>query len=305
MKKKTLEQKSYFESAGSIYAGFNSHRSLVGKFYASEKSDEFKPIINFIDRATIRGINSKYSIGITDNFSLEFLSETIDESGLFNYYNQLAEFLDVYFNHLYLSQKTKKSFNIHVRYCLTELSNSNDTNRYKSKIDTVYLELQHPDLKLELLEKNTVDKWIRDIETFKVDAKYINDIFNRITMDLSLKDELLKVFKELFFLFRFHKTYYLNLIRALRIIYEYETVRIFNHKSQKVALAKVAKIFNCSANNIRKILQDYRIQGIQAKVTIPSTSYIYNIFESIKQKYPEYFTENEIPKDIPQYSSDK
>ncbi len=65
MRKKSQEQKSYFESAGSIYAGFNSHRSLADQFYASEKSDEFKAIINFIDRATIRGINSKYSIGIT------------------------------------------------------------------------------------------------------------------------------------------------------------------------------------------------------------------------------------------------
>lgn len=300
MRKKTLEQKNYLESVGSFYAGFNSHRYILGKLHASEKPEIFEAIICFTNRATIPGINSKYSKGITDNFSLEFLNETIDESGLFNFYNQLAEFLDVYFNHLYLSQKNKKSFNIHVRYCLTALSNNNGTDRYKEKIDSEYLKLQHPDLKLELLEKNTVDKWIRDIETFKVDAKYIDDIFNRITLDTALKSELLKVFKELFFLFRFHKTYYLNLIRALRIIYEYETVRIFNHKSQKVALAKVAKLFNCSENNIRNILQDYRIQGIQAKVTTPSTSYIQNIFESIKQKYPEYFTENEIPKDISQ-----
>lgn len=302
MRKRTLEQKSYLESAGSIYAGFNSYKYLIGKLYVSEKPESFPAIIDFTNRGIVSGkvLGSKYSKEITDHFSLDFLNNIKNENELLTFYNQLAEFLDIYFNHLYLSQKNKKSFNIHFRYCLANLDYSNkDLFTINKIIDSEYIRIQYPDLKLPFQRSDTIDKWKRDIQVYKQDTVYTNDILSKVDLEPELKKEFLIIFRELTFIVRFHKTYYLNLIRALRIIYEYETLRIYSHKSQKVALDKVAKYFKCTANNIRNILEDYRIQGIKAKVKIPTSSYIHNKFESIKKKYPECFSESEIPKDFP------
>ena len=138
------------------------------------------------------------------------------------------------------------------------------------------------------MDSTTVYKWVSDLEKFKPLSERVSPLVQNISIEPDLKEELLKIFQELVFIHKYHKQYYLNLIKALRIIWEFENLNLRTNKSTDLIVKDLATYFICSKNNIKNILIDYRINKLKTKIIIPNTSFLLNQKETCLAEHPEY-----------------
>ncbi len=305
MKKKlSSEQLIFKEVTKNFFGNKNSHLYLIGKMINEKKQNLFPALFEFLDEAINYGpiIGISYSKDTADSCDLNFLGSVKNQQELILHYHQIAEFLDIYFNHLYRSQNYIKPYNIHFKFSLP--LNNKKGRGYIEQLITLYNDKKPKDLKKghsksytkkkikslnqDFLDSSTVYKWVSDLEKFKPLSERVSQLVQNISIEPDLKEELLKIFQELIFIHKYHKQYYLNLISALRIICEFENLNLYTNKSPELIVKDLAKYFICSKNNIKNILIDYRINKLKTKIIIPNTSFLLNQKETYLAEHPEY-----------------
>ncbi len=304
MKKElSSEQLIFIEATKSFFLDRNSLLYLIGKMINEKKQNLFPALVKFLNEAIIYGpIGNNYSKKMTDSCDLNFLGSIKNQQELILHYYQIAEFLCIYFNHLYRSQNYIKSYNIHFKFSLP--LNNKKGGGYIGQLITLYNDKKPKDLKKgpsksytkkktkslnkDFLDSSTVYKWVSDLEKFKPLSERVSPLVQNISIEPDLKEELLKIFQELVFIHKYHKQYYLNLIKALRIIWEFENLNLRTNKSTDLIVKDLATYFICSKNNIKNILIDYRINKLKTKIIIPNTSFLLNQKETCLAEHPEY-----------------
>lgn len=291
----STEQKSYLESVKSLFTGYNSYMRLAYKVRDHKKKVLFPETLEFTNKGiqNTKVFGNYYLHRVIDKFDLDFLEGIDSEQKLYNVYKNLSEFFDLYFNHLRLVRKEQKYYNINFRYQLTvEHFNGLDEISKAYKINSPRL------LSFAVPEDCTFYKWKSEANKFKNENNRVFAIVNKINFNEKLTQELLKIFLELAYIYKFHRKYYLDLLRALRVIFDYETARVYLLKEQEEALVIVANNWKCKPESIAKILKRYRVNSLRGYIYVPQTWKLINQFNLVKKNNPKCFRRYKISAPI-------